>query len=66
MIRNDEELLLAQKAIANLEKILIQARKTHSTDDYRILSAPILLELQQRQDEVLAYFAQSLEEASAT
>ena len=58
MMHNEKDLWLAQKAIENLISILIQAKKTHSADDYRVLSAPILIELQQRQDEVVAYLAQ--------
>lgn len=63
MIRNDDELILAQKAIENLQRILIQARKTHTHEEYRALSEPILIELQQRQDDVLAYLAQTQEVA---
>ena len=65
MIHNEKELQLSQKAIENLIFILTQAKKTHSADDYRVLSAPILIELQQRQDEVIDYLAQASEAVPA-
>ncbi|MBC8460774.1 MAG: hypothetical protein H8D67_22535 [Deltaproteobacteria bacterium] len=61
MIHNEKELRLARIAIENLITILIQAKNTHSAEDYHVLSAPILIELQQRQDEVLAYLARTVE-----
>ena len=66
MIHNEKELRVTQKAIENLISILIQTKKTHSADDYQVLSAPILIELQQRQDEVIVYLAQATESVLVT
>jgi hypothetical protein len=63
MIENDHELQLAQEAIENLQRILLAARKVHSANDYRRMSAPILLELQQREQEILAYLSRTETEA---
>jgi hypothetical protein len=57
MIQNDEELKAAQQAIFNLEKILLEARKVHSLEEYQSMSEPILLEIQQREHEILAYLS---------
>ena len=55
MIRTDTELHTAQECIVNLERVLLDAKRTHTPAQYRILSAPILMELQQRQQEILEY-----------
>jgi hypothetical protein len=49
MIANDQQLQLAQAAVENLQRVLLAARKVHSPHEYRLMSAPILLELQQRE-----------------
>ncbi|MBM4137293.1 MAG: hypothetical protein FJ241_10755 [Nitrospira sp.] len=59
MILNDEQLFIAQKAIVNLQKILIEARKTHSEQEYRAMSEPVLLEIQQREQEILTYLSKT-------
>ena len=61
MIRNDEELRTAQEAVRNLELILQQARKTHSPPEYKAMSEPVLVELQQRENDIIEYlsFAES-------
>lgn len=64
MIQNDEELTKAQQAIINLEKILIEARRVHSSEQYRAMSEPILLEIQQREQEILAYLSKTRAEVS--
>jgi hypothetical protein len=64
MIQNDEELTKAQQAIINLEKILIEARRVHSSEEYRAMSEPILLEIQQREQEILAYLSKTRAEVS--
>ena len=66
MIRNDEQLNLAEQAIFNLHRVLLAARKIHSPQDYRKMSEPILLELQQRQMEILTYLSEGNIEAFAT
>lgn len=64
MIRNDEELTKAQQAVLNLQRILLEARKVHSMQEYRALSEPILLELQQREQEIIAYLSKTGAEIS--
>ena len=63
MIENDHQLELAQKAVENLQRILLAARKVHSVNDYRLMSTPILLELQQREQEILAYLSRTESES---
>ena len=53
MIQNDEQLRAAQQPIFNLEKVLLEARRVHSAAEYRAMSEPIFLEIQQREQEVL-------------
>jgi hypothetical protein len=65
MIRNDEQLKLAEQAVLNLHRVLLAARKIHSPQDYRKMSEPILLELQQRQMEILMYLSHADMEAVA-
>jgi len=64
MIQNDEQLLKAQQSIVSLQKILLEARKIHSEQEYRAMSEPILLELQQREQEILAYLSKTKAEVS--
>ena len=64
MIQNDEQLRAAQQAIFNLEKVLLEARKVHSAREYRAMSEPILLEIQQREQEVLSYLVSTRAETS--
>jgi len=59
MIENDDQLRAAQEAIANLQKVLLTARKVHNPREYQLLSEPILLELQQRELEILEYLSRS-------
>jgi hypothetical protein len=63
MIANDQQLQLAQAAVENLQRVLLAARKVHSPHEYRLMSAPILLELQQREQEILAYLSRTEPEA---
>jgi hypothetical protein len=63
MIENDEQLQAAQEAVRNLQQVLLVARKVHSAAEYRAMSEPILLELQQRQQEILTYLSQAAAEA---
>jgi len=57
MINNDEQLAMAQQAVLSLEKILLEARKVHSVQEYRAMSEPILLEIQQREQEIFLYLS---------
>ena len=59
MIENDRQLLAAQEAIGNLQKVLLAARKVHGPDEYRLMAEPILLELQRREHDVLEYLSRS-------
>jgi len=64
MIINDQELEAAQQAIENLQHVLLAARKVHSQTEYRLMSAPILLELQRREQEVLEYLSRTAAEVA--
>ena len=57
MIKNDEQLKKAKEAVRNLEMILEKARKAHSPLEYRAMSEPILLEMQQRENEIIRYLS---------
>ena len=63
MIETDDQLKVAQKAVENLQHVLLAARKVHSQQEYRLMSAPILLELQQREQEIIAYLSRTELEA---
>jgi hypothetical protein len=57
MITTDEQMLLAQQCVANLRTVLLETRKVHSPEDYTRLAEPILLEVQQREQEILEYLS---------
>jgi len=57
MIQTDEQMHAAQRAVLDLKKVLLKARKVHSPQDYRRLAEPVLLELQQREQEILEYLS---------
>lgn len=57
MIKNDEQLKKAKEAVGNLEVILEKARKVHSPSEYKAMSEPILMELQQRENEIIQYLS---------
>ena len=63
MIENDHQLKTAQEAVRNLQQVLLAARKVHSQKEYRLMSEPILLELQRREQEILEYLSQAEMEA---
>jgi predicted nucleotidyltransferase len=60
VIQTDEQMLLAQECVANLRRILLEARKVHSRRDYARMAEPILLEVQQREQEILEYLSRDL------
>jgi len=64
MIQNDEQLATAQQAILNLQKVLLEARKVHLAQEYRAMSEPILLEIQQREQEIISYLSIATTELS--
>jgi hypothetical protein len=64
MIKNDVHLKIAQDAVRNLQQVLLAARKVHRPAEYRAMSEPILLEIQQREQEILEYLSRTEAEAS--
>ena len=64
MIKNDEHLRAAQEAVHSLQQVLLAARKVHRWAEYRAMSEPILLEIQQREQEILEYLSRAEAEAS--
>ena len=66
MIQTDDQMLLVQQCVANLRAILLEARKVHSPQDYSRLAEPILLELQQREQEILEYLTGGAEQRVAS
>ena len=55
MITSDEQLHQAQSDIQTLWRFLAAARETHAPIDYQRLAAPYVLQLQERQPEVVEY-----------
>jgi hypothetical protein len=66
VIQTDEQMLLAQQCIGNLRRILLDARKVHSRQDYSRMAEPILLEIQQREQEILEYLSSNWEQPVAS
>ena len=66
MIQTDDQMLLAQQCVANLRRILLEARKVHSPQDYARMVEPILIDLQQREQEILEYLSGYLEQPVAS
>jgi len=57
MITSDDQLHRAQADVQTLWRFLEAARETHSPLDYQRLAVPYLLQLQERQQEVVEYLA---------
>lgn len=66
MIQNDDQMLLAQQCIANLRRVLLEARKVHSRQDYARMAEPILLEVQQREQDILEFLSGDVEQPLAS
>ena len=66
MIQTDEQMLQAQQCVASLRTVLLEARKVHSPQDYSRLAEPILLEIQQREQQILEYLSGGLEQLVAS
>jgi hypothetical protein len=66
VIQTDDQMLLAQQCIGNLRRVLLEARKVHSQQDYVRMAEPILLELQQREQEIFEYLSGDLEQPLAS
>jgi hypothetical protein len=60
MIQTDDQMLFAQQCVGNLRKILLEARKVHSRQDYTRMAESILLEIQQREQEIFEYLSGDL------
>lgn len=59
MIHTDDQLAAAERAVADLKKVLIAARQVHAPREYRAMSQPILLEIQRRDQEILDYLSKT-------
>jgi hypothetical protein len=59
-------MLLALQAVAKLRTVLLEAREVHSPRDYARLAEPILLEIQQRQQEIFDYLSGDFEQRVAS
>jgi hypothetical protein len=59
MIDTPEQYESAEEAVSKLKGFLLAARRTHTADAYRALSAPILRELQERERDILVYLSHS-------
>ena len=66
MIQTDEQMLIAQQCVGSLRRVLMEARKVHSRQDYARMAEPILLEIQQREQEILEYLSGDLEQPIAS
>jgi len=66
MIETDEQMSLAQQCTQNLRRILLDARKVPSPRDYTRMAQPILLEIQQRDQEILEYLTKDLPQSIAS
>jgi len=66
VIQTDDQMLIAQECIGNLRRVLLEARKAHSPQDYMRMAEPILLEVQQREQEILEYLTRDLEQPLAS
>ncbi len=65
MIQNDTQLHQAQADIQKLWKFLESARATHTSVDYERLAAPYLLQIQERQQDVVDYLSAKPKSADA-
>jgi hypothetical protein len=66
VIQTDDQMLLAQQCTANLRRVLLEARKVHPRQDYTRMAEPILLEIQQREQEILEYLSREMEQPLAS
>jgi hypothetical protein len=66
VIQTDDQMLVAQQCIANLRRVLLEARRERSRQDYARMAEPILLEVQQREQEILEYLSGDVEQPLAS
>jgi hypothetical protein len=59
-------MLIEQQCVANPRRVLLEARKVHSPEDYLRMSAPVLLEIQQREQQILEYLATAVQQPVAS
>ncbi len=57
MITNDEQLERAEQAVATIKVLLRQSRRTMPAEAYARMARPWLLELQEREREILLYLS---------
>ena len=65
MIESDDQLHQAQADLQSLWRFLEAARRTHSPEDYERLARPYLLQMQDRQQDILMYLSAKPEVARA-
>ena len=58
MIETSDQFELAEEAVSKMKRFLLTERRTHTSEAYAALSAPILLEIQERERDLLAYLSQ--------
>lgn len=63
MIRDDRELAVAQDGVRAVQLILQAARKVHPPEMYLMMSEPILAELRERVEYILAYLGSPISPA---
>ena len=61
MIDTLEQFEQAEEAIIKMKRFLLAVRRTHTSEAYIALSAPILRELQERERDILIYLSRSPE-----
>ena len=66
MIQTDDQMFLAEQCISNLRRVLLEARKVHSRRDYARMAEPILLEVQQREQQIFEYLTADPEQPVAS
>ena len=59
MIRNDQELAISRKRVAELERLLDTLRKTARPEEWPALSSGYRLEIERMQGEILDYLIHS-------
>ncbi len=65
-MQTDDQVLTAEQCIGNLKRVLSEARRVHSRQDYVRMAEPILLEIQAREHEILEYLSRDLEQLVAS
>jgi hypothetical protein len=65
VIQTDDQNVIAEQCISNLRRVLVGARKVHSKKDYARMSESILLEIQQREQEIVEYLTRDIEQPLA-